>query len=237
MRIVSDVEQDGLPGHYDEPFIVRKDGPIKTIEDLKGKRVATNAIGSASDNAMRMAFRKHDIGDKDVSTVEADFVNMVPMIEADKVDLVALMPQFIHRVDQLGTYRTLFTASQGRGGPAQTVAWVMRADFIAAHRPTLVDFFEDHIRAVRWFLDPKNRDEALAIAMQVTKQQRADLEYAFTGDDFYRSPDLVPNLQAAQREIDNSAKLGLLPKAVTLSPHYVDLSLIADAKKRLDGVR
>lgn len=81
VRIVSDVIQDGLPGHYDEPFIVRKDGPIKTIEDIKGKRIATNAIGSASDNAMRMALRKNGIQDKDFTTVEADFANMVPMIE------------------------------------------------------------------------------------------------------------------------------------------------------------
>ena len=237
VRIVSDVEQDGLPGHYDEPFIVRKDGPIKTIADIKGKRVATNAIGSASDNAMRMGLRKNGVQDKDFTTVEADFVNMIPMIEADKVDLVALMPQFIHRVDQLGTYRTLFTASQGRGGPAQTVVWVMRADFIAAHRAALVDFFEDHIRAVRWFLDSKNREDALAIAMQLTKQQRADLEYAFTDADFYRSPDMVPDIAAAQHEIDESFKLGLLPKAVTLSPQYVDLTMVTEAKRRIDGAK
>jgi len=237
VRIVSDVIQDGLPGHYDEPYIVRKDGAIKTIDDIKGKRVATNTIGSASDNAMRMGLRKHGVQDKDFTTVEADFVNMVPMIEADKVDLVALMPQFIHRVDQLGTYRTLFTASEGRGGPAQTIAWVMRADFIAAHRPALVDFFEDHIRAVRWFLDAKNREEALAIAMQVTKQQRIDLEYAFTDADFYRSPDMMPDVAAAQREIDESFKLGLLPKAVTLAPTYVDLTLVTEAKQRIDGAR
>lgn len=237
VRIVSDVIQDGLPGHYDEPFIVRKDGPIKTIEDIKGKRIATNAIGSASDNAMRMGLRKQGVQDKDFTTVEADFANMVPMIESDKVDLVALMPQFIHRVEALGKYRTLFTASQARGGPAQTVIWVMRADFIATHRPALIDFFEDHIRAVRWFLDPKNREEALTIAMQTTKQQRADLDYAFTDADFYRSPDMVPDVAAAQREIDDSFKLGLLPKAVTLSPRYVDLSLVSEAKRRVDGTR
>lgn len=147
------------------------------------------------------------------------------------------MPQFIRRVDQLGKYRTLYTASQARGGPAQTVLWAMRADFIAAHRPVLVDFFEDHIRAVRWFLDPKNREDALAIAMQVTKQQRPDLEYAFTDSDFYRSPDMVPDVVAAQREIDNSFKLGLLPKAVALSPRYVDLSLVTEAKGRVDKGR
>ena len=49
VRAVSDVIQDGLPGQYDEPFIIRKDRPIKSVDDIKGKRIATNAIGSASD--------------------------------------------------------------------------------------------------------------------------------------------------------------------------------------------
>jgi sulfonate transport system substrate-binding protein len=234
VRIVSDVEQDGLKGHYDEPYVVLKNGPIKTIEDLKGKRVATNAIGSASDNAMRIMLRKHNIQDNDFTTVEVNFANMLPMLEENKVDMIGAMPQYLHQIAQAGKYRTLYTAGQARG-PAQTIAWVMRADFIQAHRPALVDFFEDHIRGVRWFLNKKNREEALAIAVDVTKQKPEDLAYAFTDGDFYRSPDCVPDIGAAQHEIDESAKLGLLPQAVTLSPDYVDLSLIKEAKLRLDG--
>ena len=234
MRIVSDVEQDGLKGHYDEPYVVRKDGPIKTIDDVKGKRVATNAIGSASDNAMRIMLRQHGIQDKDFTTVEVNFANMPAMLDENKVDMIGAMPQYLHQIDTAGKFRTLYTASDARG-PAQTIAWAMRADFIKAHRPVLVDFFEDHIRGVRWFLDPKNRVEALAIAVEVTKQKPEDLAYAFTDEDFYRSPDCVPNIEAAQHEIDISAKLGLLPQAITLAPEYVDLSLIKDAKIRIDG--
>ena len=37
----------GIAGYFSENFVVRADGPIKKIEDVKGKRVATNAIGSA----------------------------------------------------------------------------------------------------------------------------------------------------------------------------------------------
>ncbi len=113
--------------------------------------------------------------------------------------------------------------------------WAMKADFIAAHRPMLVDFFEDHIRGVRWFLDPKNRAEALAIAADFTKQKPEDLAYAFTHRDYYRSPDGVPDMAAAQNEVDLSVQSGLLPKPVTLSPTYVDLSLIEDAKRRIGG--
>jgi NitT/TauT family transport system substrate-binding protein len=234
VRVVSDVIQTGRDGYFDQPYMVLKDGPIKTIGDIKGKRIATNAIGSASDAAMRVMFRKHGIQDSDFTTVEANFANMLPMIADDKVDLIAVMPQFEHRLSEAGKYRTLFTMGQAVG-PSQTVLWAMKSDFIKAHRPVLVDFFEDHIRAVRWFLDPKNRTEALAIAVEVTKQKPEDLAYAFTKEDFYRSPDCVPSIKAAQGEIEDSVKLGVIPTEVKLEPAYVDLSLIKDAKARLDG--
>src|SRR6185437_2821216 len=76
IRMVADVVQDGHEGYFSEYFVVRADGPIKTIEDVKGKRVATNTIGSASDAAMRTMFRKHGVRDADFTTVEANFANM-----------------------------------------------------------------------------------------------------------------------------------------------------------------
>lgn len=234
MRMVCDLIQDGKKGWFDEPYVVRKDGPIKTIADVKGKRIATNAIGSASDNAMRIMFRKHGIKDSDFSTIETSFANMFAMIEGGKVDLIGALPQSLKEIRDAGKYRTLFTAGEARG-PAETIAWAMRASFIKAHRAALVDFFEDHLRAQRWFLDPKHHAAAVAIAAQVTKQPPDQLDYFFTKDDFYRDPDGLPNLPAAQDEIEDSVKLGILPKAIKLVPKYVDLSMVKEARRRLDG--
>src|SRR5581483_7754255 len=47
LRIIADEFRDGAPGYYSQEYFVRKDGPIKTAADLKGKVVATNAVGSA----------------------------------------------------------------------------------------------------------------------------------------------------------------------------------------------
>ncbi len=235
LRMVSDLIQDGRPGSYDEPFVVRKDGPIKTIDDIKGKRIATNAIGSASDTSMRIMLRKHGIADSDFTTIEANFANMFPMIEENKVDLIPVLPQDMKRVFDSGRYRTLYTAGDARG-PAETVAWAMRASFIAAHRAALVDFFTDHLRALHWFLEPQHHDDAVALAAQVTKQKPEELQYFFTHEDFYRDPDGVPDLKAAQKEIDDSVKLGILKEGIELDPAYVDLSLITEAKARLDSV-
>jgi NitT/TauT family transport system substrate-binding protein len=234
VRIVADVIQDGYDGYFSQYYVVRADGPIQKVEDVKGHRIATNAIGSASDAAMRAMFRQHGVRDSDVTTVEANFANMPAMIEDGKVDLIAILPQFAHGIIGNSKYRVLFTARDAVG-PTQAVMWAMRADFISQHRPALVDFYEDHIRAVRWFLDPKNREEALDLAAAVTKAPRETLAYAFSKEDFYRSPDARPSIEPVQKEIDENAKLGVIPKDVKISPKYVDLSLIEEAKRRIDG--
>jgi sulfonate transport system substrate-binding protein len=234
-RVVADVVADGVPGYFTENYVVAADGPIKTVEDVKGKRIATNAIGSASDAAMRAMFRKHGVKDSDFTTVEANFTNMPAMLDGGKVDLIGTLPQFLQELrSNPKKYRVLFTARDAVG-PIQAVLWGMRAKVIAAHRPVFVDFFEDHIRAARWFLDEKNRETALDILTGVTKLPKESLAFAFTKDDFYHSPDARPELESVQREIDEAAKVGILPQRVEIMPKHVDLSLIEEAKKRIDG--
>src|SRR6266513_182188 len=48
-RVVADVVVFFIDTAFTENYVVAADSPIKTIEDIKGKRIATNAIGSASD--------------------------------------------------------------------------------------------------------------------------------------------------------------------------------------------
>jgi sulfonate transport system substrate-binding protein len=232
MRVVSDVIQDGYPGHYTAPFVVRKDGGISRPEDLKGKRVASNAIGSASDAAMRIYLHGHGLTDNDFITVEVNFANMPAMLAENKVDLINLQPQFARGFMDTGNYVPLFTTKDAIG-TSDLVFWGARADFIAKHRAALVDFYEDYLRTLRWYLDPKNHDQAIATAAQVLKTPPANIAYAFTEADYYRSPDAKPDVPAIQRDVDDAVKLGLLKQKLQLAPRYVDLSLIAEAAQRL----
>jgi sulfonate transport system substrate-binding protein len=234
VKIVADVLQTGRPGYWTGEYVVAKDGPVKTVADLKGKRLATNAIGSEADSTMRAMLRRNGIQDSEVTTVEANFANQPAMIEGGKVDMVQLLPQFASELMDSGKYRVLFTSDQVHG-PSDGVFWCMRADVIDANRAVLTDFFTDYMRAMRWFLNPANRKEALAIAVAVTHAPAKNLDYAFTGKDFYRPPDLMPLVDSIQAEVNEDVTLHVLPKRVQVSPQYVDLSLIKAAKERLDG--
>lgn len=230
-RIVADVIQDRV-GWWSSPFMVAKDGPIKKIEDLKGKRIGTNAIGSAGDTSMRVVLRRHGLKDTDFQSIEVQFGNMPAMLTEGKIDMSIILPQFIKFLDQ-SKFRPLFTNFDA-AGEQQTVSMMMRKDFIDKNRAAVEDFMEDYVRATRWFLNPANREAALKVIVDFTKQPPDTLEYALTKNDYFRDPNARPDVKRVQNSIDASVEVGVIPEKFDVTP-YVDASLVDQAIKRLDN--
>jgi len=232
LRIVSDESQDGVPGHGTNEFMVRADGPIKTVEDLKGKVLATNAMGSAVDIAMRVMLRQHGLeANKDYTIVEAPFPAMRAMLTERKADLVSAVPPFSLDPDLRAMARTLFTQKDAFGTTQLTV-WTARTGFIDKNRAALVDFMEDVLRAIRWYTDPANHEEAVAIVARLNKAPPARLDWAFTGRDQFRDPNGIPNLDALQGNLQKQKQVGFLKDDIDVKK-YSDLSIVEEAAKRL----
>src|SRR6201996_5331419 len=163
LRVISDEIQDGVAGHGSNEFMVLKDGPVKTVADLKGKVLATNAMGSAVDIAMRAMLRKSGLeANKDYTIVEAPFPAMKAVLSEKKADLISAVPPFSLDAELRGMANTLFTQKDAFG-ITQLTMWTARTEFIQKNRAALVDFLEDTIRAVRWCTDPAHHEEAVAI--------------------------------------------------------------------------
>ena len=233
LRIVGDQFKDGAEGHYTNQFFVLKDSPVQKVADLKGKVVATNAVGSAVDIAMRAMLRKHGLEDKrDYTVVEAPFPTMKAMLAQKKADLATFVAPFSFDPELRQIGRPLFSQKEAIG-TTQMIVWVARKGFLEKNRAAMVDFMEDSLRVVRWYLDPKNHDAAAQIAARVTKQPPERFAgWLFTAKDYSRSPDLLPDLAALQANIDVQRDLGLL-KAPLDVQKYVDLSLVREAAQRL----
>ena len=233
LRVVADGFQDGVEGHYTGDYLVLKESPIKTIEDLKGRTIASNGIGGATDMGIRALLRQHGLEDKrDYTVVEAQFPSMRAMLEQRKVDLVGVVPPFAYDPHFKDTSRALFHMKDGLG-TTQMIVIAARAGFLEQHRAVLYDFFEDFVRALHWYLDPAHRDAAIEIVAGFTKQPKALFaSYLFTDDDYYRDPDARPNLDALQRNLDVQRELGFLPGALDARAH-ADLSFIEEAATRL----
>ena len=110
MRVIGDENQDGVEGWFTSLYFVAKDSPIKTVEELKGKVLASNAIGGGLDIGIRAMLRKHHLDDKrDATIIEGPFSAMLPMLAEHKADLVAAVPPFSFIGEAKGNVRTLFT--------------------------------------------------------------------------------------------------------------------------------
>ena len=159
VRVIGDATRDGHADYNSRKYMVRADGPIRTVEDLKGKLLATNSLAGAMDTAMRVMLKKHGLEDKrDYQVVELDFPNMFAAVTSGKVDLASISLPFSIAAEKSGEVRTLFTMKDAIGESDMTIM-TARAPFIAAHRAALVDFFADLQHAMRWFYDPANRAE------------------------------------------------------------------------------
>jgi len=233
VRAVADIIQDGVDGYHSDTFLVKTDSGINKPEDLRGKRIGTNAIGSSSDTGMRTMLRNKGMSDKkDYTSIEVAFSNMPAMLDEDKIDMGTVLNPASDRMVKSGKYKVLFTVADAVG-PSQLVFLAARGDFLDKNKEQLKDFFEDHVRAVRWLMDPKNKKEAMQIIGTFMKQPPENFEYLFTKADYYRDPFMVPNVANIQSMVDASIAAGVLPGKFTVAPKYVDLSFVEEAKQRL----
>jgi NitT/TauT family transport system substrate-binding protein len=232
LRIISDEFQDGVPGHYTNEFYVLKDGPVQKVEDLKGKVVATNAAGSAIDIASRAMLKKHGLEDKrDYTLVEAPFPTMRAMLSEKKVDLIPAVLPFSLDPELKKISRPLFS-SRDAIGISQFIMWTARKPFLDKNRAAMVDFMEDTLRIVRWYIDPKNQKEVMEIAGRVTKQPPERFTWLYTKQDYFRDPNMLPNLDALQSNVRMVKELGFIKSDMDVKK-YADLSIIEEAAKRL----
>jgi len=233
LRILADEIQDGVPGHYATPYWVRKDSGINRIEDLKGKVVATNGLGSGVDLIMRSALRQHGLEDKrDYTVVEAPFPTQKAVLKDRKADLIVTALPFSYDPEVIDMARILFDSRSGFGDVALSF-WTARKPFVEKHRAALVDLLEDYVIALRWYLDPANHKEAAQITASFLKRPPASFEgWLFTNRDFYRDRNGLPNLKALQANIDKVRDLGFIKGPLEVAP-FAELGLIEEAVKRL----
>ena len=232
IRVISDDFQDGVEGYVSNDYQVLTDGPIKKVEDLKGKVVAINAAGAGVDIAMRAMLRKHGLEpNRDYTIIEAPFPGMKSMLIEKKVDLIPAVLPFMLDPELKKNARSLFDM-RAAIGRSQFVMWSARKPFIDAHRAALVDFLEDSLRILHWYLDPKNHDAAAEIASQLTKQPPERFGWIFSKNDYYRDSNLMPDLDALQENVDMTHELGFAKASLDVKAHS-DLSLIKEAASRL----
>ena len=220
-----------VPGYNQTHYWVDKE-KIKTFDDLKGKVFAVNALGANVDAAARMVMAQHGlVAPRDFSVVEVAFPAQLAALKAGKIDVAVLVPPFNLPAEADPSLKPMFSVGDAFG-PVETLMWMAKADFIAAHRAVLVDFLEDNIRMRRWMLDPKTRPDAVRQLAEISKIPADKLEsWVYTNKDYYYPPHAAIDVTRLQKNVNDMAKAGVVPKTIDVKP-YVDLSMVKEAAAR-----
>jgi ABC-type nitrate/sulfonate/bicarbonate transport system substrate-binding protein len=229
LQVIADGFQDGP--RYSNEFMVLTDGPVKTIEDMKGKVVASNAIGSGVDIAMRAMLHKHGLQDKrDYTVIEAPFPTMRAILAEKKADLVSAVLPFALDPQLRGTARPLFT-SKDAVGISEFTMWTAqglhrqeprRAGRLhggRAHHSALVPR-PGEPRGRRRHLRPRHQAAARAARLGVHREG------------LFPRPQPHARIVALQRNVDLTRDLGFIKASFDVAKQS-DLSLVQEAAKRL----
>jgi len=134
------------PGMKDSGIVVRKNAGIKTVADLKGKRVGTSTIGGVSEIVFDKWLKLNHVDPNSLTMVEIAYPEMPDVIKAGNVDGVLLPDPFMSMILAAGTGTLLsnFYGEIGQVVPAMvnatTRSWAdAHPQEIAAFRAAVAD--------------------------------------------------------------------------------------------------
>ncbi len=226
LTIISDNYQDGHPGNATNTFVVLEDSPIKTVADLKGRKIAINAFASAVDLDLRVVLKKNGLDPRrDVQIVEVGFPNMGAAIREKRVDCGVLVIPFLPMEMGKGGLRALFTGGDAFGA-SSVIFQVTTNTFLKSNPDAVRGFLADYVTGLAWYYDPANRQKALEIVSDFTKSPKPVLEsYFATARDYYRDPNGCVSAASIQKPIDAMVEEKLLDTRVEAAK-YLNLSFL-----------
>ena len=233
LKVIAQVMSGGVDGYGSSEFYARS-GEITKLEDLKGKVIAVNALGSSIDAAVQAQFGRlgWKVG-RDYQVVEVRFPAMLPALQSKRVDLAPLLTPFNLIAKKKGGVKYMFNMRDALGA-TETLQWIGRADWVKKNRAAIVDFMADNIRLRNWLYDPQSREQVLATLSKVTKRPAKNYaSWAFTKSDNYREPNALVNVGRMQKNVDDLVRLGILKEGIAVK-NYVDLSIAQEAAARVN---
>jgi NitT/TauT family transport system substrate-binding protein len=172
----------GIVGFNNKPAFIlygRRESGIRSIADIKGKKIAVTGVGSTTDYAARAILRHHRVNpDKEVSIMAVGSESVFPALQNGSVDAAILWAPSFAVAEKLGMVRIQSLAEilelPGSG--------VVVSDQLIKENPLLIKkFLRGTLKGFQYVHDPRNRDE---IIVWISKEFRLDPDVAATNYQF-----------------------------------------------------
>ena len=154
--------------------LVKTDGPVKTVADLKGKRIGVNTINSVNWMYDRAFLRKHGLDPSQVTYVEIPFPSMVDALLRGSVDAINVAQPFHRIAVNTGQAKALGYPFVEVQPGLHIAAYAGSAQWLDANPNTARAFVRAMRRAVEYLR--ANPNEAKNLIAEFTKSKRELVE-------------------------------------------------------------
>jgi sulfonate transport system substrate-binding protein len=199
------------PSPSAQGLVVRADSPIRSIADLKGKRVAV-AKAAGSHYLLIALLEKSGLKFKDIEPAYLSPADGRAAFERGAVDAWVVWDPFLAAVQRQSQVRLL---ADGRGVADYQRYYLTSLDFLSAAPDILTIFFNELKKTGRWV--KQNSTQAAALLAPIWGLDAATAEAA-NARRSYEVRGVVPEaLTEQQRIADTFFAEGLLPRKVSVS--------------------
>src|SRR6516164_3504711 len=151
----------GTPTHPFNRIMTLEDSPIRSVADLKGKKIALNQRGTMEDLVLPALKMSHGIGPEDLEIVLIPAPNQPQALSQRLVDAIFVNPPTDAVAERKFNARTVINLADfvpyiGYG------TFAFRQDFVEAYPDAAMRLMKAWIRTCRWIDD--NRVQANAVA-------------------------------------------------------------------------
>jgi ABC-type nitrate/sulfonate/bicarbonate transport system substrate-binding protein len=210
--------------NFSTAWMVRKDSGIDSLDDLRGKTVATNAVGGSTDY-LQDFYIEEQAGlkaGKDYKKVEVPFGQMQEALLAKRIDM-GLFPQpFYGAINATGDVKAMFRLTD-EIEPFVQLLNGCRRDFVEKHEAVIEKFQEDWATIAQWIADPKNRDATIQASAAATKIPAKVLDkFLLTRQDYFRPGNGAVNVGALQKEWDFFRERGGIQQDLKVTDYIIE---------------
>lgn len=217
---------DGLKGNA---ILVKKDSPIKSLKDLKGKKIAV-AKGSSGFNLLYRALAQANIKPEEVEIIQLQPDEAQPAFESGAVDAWSIWEPFItfQTVEQnariLENGETLNVYSPG--------FTIVRTKFAEEYPELVVEFLKVYEKAVKW--QGENLEEAIELYAEAKKLDKEIVRQVLENNQAINLPITKEIIQAQQETADFQYSMEAIEQKIDTSK-VVDNSYIKKALEELEN--
>jgi ABC-type nitrate/sulfonate/bicarbonate transport system substrate-binding protein len=154
LKVVASVCMEAAGSQYfSTTYMVKADGPVRTIQDLKGGTLGVVGIKTATDLWARAGLlNAHLVPDKDVKVFPMGFPAMGDAVRSGKIQAGTFVEPFYSAEMAKGGLRKIFTAVEAVGYDHELLDLFFGEKFLKAHPEAVRAFLADYVAVTKYYL-------------------------------------------------------------------------------------